>query len=89
MKSETRKTSEAGAAYPPKTAWKWTKNTFFFITEEGYRQAQPLTGTGRLVVPTAFEAAGNFTQNPVTLYDPTSPAELATRVHVSIVGEPA
>jgi hypothetical protein len=51
---------------------KWTKNTYFFITEEGYRQAQPLTGTGKLTVPTPLEAAGNFTGEP-TLYDPTAP----------------
>ncbi len=51
----------------------WTKNSYFFITEEGYRQAQPLTGSGQLIVPTALEAAGNFTGDPIVLYDPTSP----------------
>jgi hypothetical protein len=52
---------------------KLLQKTFFFITEEGYRQAQPLTGTGRLNVPTVAEASGDFSADPVTLYDPLSP----------------
>ena len=57
---------------------KYLKNTFFWVTEEGYRQAQPLTGSGALIVPTAQEAAGNFSgdcgaSNPAMLWDPTSP----------------
>ena len=65
-----------GGPVPFADKWRWTKDTFFFITEEGYRQAQPLTGTGRLVVPTPSEAAGDFSADPVTLYDPTSPFAL-------------
>jgi len=62
-----------GGPVPFANKFKWTKNTFFFITEEGYRQAQPLTGSGQLVVPTPAEAAGNFNADPTILYDPTSP----------------
>jgi hypothetical protein len=75
-----------GGPVPFSDKFKYTKNTFFYITEEGYRQAQPLTGASTLFVPTAAEASGNFTadvalqnQTPPpaayisALYDPTSP----------------
>ena len=62
-----------GGPVPFANKVKYLKNTFFFITEEGYRQAQPFTGTGRLTVPTPQEAAGNFSGDPITLYDPTGP----------------
>ena len=39
---------------------KYLKDTFFFITEEGYRQAQPLTGTGRLNCPHAAGSIGQL-----------------------------
>ena len=52
---------------------KYLQKTYFFITEEGYRQAQPDTGTGRLNVPTPLEASGDFSADPLTLYDPQSP----------------
>ncbi len=57
--------------------------TFFWITEEGYRQRSPLTASNSFVVPTAFERTGDFSQtltlNPVTkalvplnIYDPAT-----------------
>ena len=57
--------------------------TFFWITEEGYRQRSPLTASNSFVVPTALERTGDFsqtlTQNPVTkalvplnIYDPAT-----------------
>ena len=61
-----------GGPVPYADKFKWTKDTFFFVTEEGYRQAQPFIGTGRLTVPSPAEAAGNFSGDPVTMYDPTS-----------------
>jgi len=39
---------------------RWTKDTFFWITEEGYRQGQPNTGTNQYYVPTAAERTGDF-----------------------------
>lgn len=49
--------------------------TFFWVTEEGYRQAQPYTGsTTQYYVPTAAERAGDFSADAgFTLYDPTQP----------------
>ncbi len=38
----------------------WLKNTFFWATEEGYRQGQPNTGTNSYYVPTAAERTGDF-----------------------------
>jgi trimeric autotransporter adhesin len=38
----------------------WLKNTFFWATEEGYRQGQPNTGTQTYYVPTAAERTGDF-----------------------------
>jgi trimeric autotransporter adhesin len=38
----------------------WLKNTFFWATEEGYRQGQPNTGTNQYYVPTAAERNGDF-----------------------------
>ena len=72
-----------GGPVPFSNKVKYLKDTFFWVTEEGYRQAQPLTGSGALIVPTAAEAAGDFSADlnncsgsacsAVTLYDPTSP----------------
>jgi hypothetical protein len=46
--------------------------TFFFITEEGYRQAQFYPNSSNLtLVPTAAERAGDFSADAVQLYDPT------------------
>jgi hypothetical protein len=50
---------------------KWLDNTFVWLTEEGYRQGQPVSGsTQNYYVPTASERLGNFNADP-TLYDPT------------------
>jgi hypothetical protein len=50
----------------------WLDNTFFWVTEEGYRQGQPNTSnTTAYFVPTAAERAGDFSADSVTLYDPT------------------
>jgi hypothetical protein len=71
-----------GGPLPLSEKSKYLKDTFFWVSEEGYRQAQPLPGVGNLIVPTAQEAAGNFSGDnvcnlsgcaSVTLYDPTSP----------------
>jgi len=43
--------------------------TFFWVTEEGYRQRSPLSSTGARF-PTALERTGDFSQSGVTLYDP-------------------
>ena len=48
---------------------KWLDNTFYWLTEEGYRQGQPTTGTSTYYVPTAAERTGDFTIDPA-LYDP-------------------
>jgi trimeric autotransporter adhesin len=46
-------------------------NTFFWLTEEGYRQGQPLSGsTQTYYVPTIAERTGDFTAD-APLYDPT------------------
>jgi hypothetical protein len=47
--------------------------TFFWITEEGYRQGQPISGsTSSYYVPTLAERNGDFTADgTATLYDPT------------------
>ena len=53
---------------------RWLDNTFFWITEEGYRQGQPISGsTQNYYVPTAAERLGDFTADATngTLYDPT------------------
>ena len=50
-----------GGPVPFSEKSRWTKNTYFWIVEEGYRQAQPLTGTGTNIVPTPAELAGDFT----------------------------
>ena len=39
---------------------RWLKDTFFWVTEEGYRQGQPNTGTNNYYVPTAAERTGDF-----------------------------
>jgi hypothetical protein len=51
----------------------YLKNTFFWVTEEGYRQAQPyVSSTTQYYVPTAAERAGDFSADTgFTLYDPT------------------
>ena len=61
-------------------------NTFFWITEEGYRQAQPYTSsTSSYYLPTPAELSGDFSHDsvngvPVTIYDPTQPFVAGKRV---------
>ena len=38
------------------------KNTFFSITEEGYRQRSPLTASNSFIVPTVLQRSGNFSE---------------------------
>lgn len=46
------------------------KHTFFFVNYEGYRHVAAATMTD--TVPTAAEAAGDFSQSGVDIYDPNS-----------------
>jgi hypothetical protein len=65
-----------GGKVPLTDKSRWTRNTYFWIVEEGYRQAQPLTGTGSNIVPTPLELTGDFTNDfgstTPALYDPTT-----------------
>ncbi len=65
-----------GGPVPFSEKSRWTKNTFFWVVEEGYRQAQPLPGSGTNIVPTAAELTGDFTgdfgSTNAFLYDPTT-----------------
>lgn len=45
--------------------------TFFWFTEEGYRQRVPVTG--KFYVPTALERAGDFSQSSQKIYNPFAP----------------
>ncbi|MGI4756209.1 MAG: carboxypeptidase regulatory-like domain-containing protein [Janthinobacterium lividum] len=48
------------------------RNTFFWVTEEGYRQAQFYPGSSATTrVPTLAERNGDFSADTVALYDPT------------------
>ena len=50
---------------------KYLNDTFFWVSEEGYRQAQPYTATTTsYYVPTPQERMGNFAADDITLYDP-------------------
>jgi hypothetical protein len=50
-----------GGPVPISNKIKYLNNSFFWVSEEGYRQAQPYTGsTTSLYVPTAAERAGDF-----------------------------
>jgi trimeric autotransporter adhesin len=64
-----------GGPLPFSNKNRFLKNTFFWVTEEGYRQAQPyVSATTSFYVPTAAERAGNFSADTgFTLYDPTQP----------------
>jgi hypothetical protein len=46
------------------------RKTFFFIAEEGFREAQALSSYYQ--VPTALERQGDFSQSGVTIYNPFS-----------------
>jgi len=68
-----------GGPLPFSNKNRFLKNTFFWATEAGYRQAQPLASTTtQYYVPSLAERLGNFSAdtvgaNAVTLYDPTQP----------------
>jgi trimeric autotransporter adhesin len=62
-----------GGPVPFSDKVKYLKNTFFWVVEEGYRQAQPLPGSGTYIVPSPAELTGDFSNDTgTTLYDPTS-----------------
>ena len=68
-----------GGPLPFGRKFKPLDNTFFWVTEEGYRQAQPYTSsTSSYYLPPPAELAGDFSHHsvngvPVTIYDPTQP----------------
>ena len=64
-----------GGPLPFANKSRFLKDTFFWLTEEGYRQAQPyVSATTSYYVPTAAERAGDFSADTgFTLYDPTQP----------------
>lgn len=49
-----------GGPVPFSKRMSWLNNTFFWVTEEGYRQGQPNTGTSQYYVPTPAERTGDF-----------------------------
>jgi hypothetical protein len=53
--------------------------TFFWLAEEGYRQAQPLLPATATYVPTVAERAGDFTADGIPIYDPTQPFTAGAR----------
>jgi hypothetical protein len=65
-------------------------NTFFWVTEEGYRQAQPYTSsTNSYYLPTPSELSGDFSRDSVTIYDPTQPFVAGKRANaVAFNGTP-
>ena len=75
-----------GGPVPLSHKFKALDNTFFWVTEEGYRQAQPYTSsTNSYYLPTAAELSGDFSHDsvsgvPVTIYDPTQPFVAGKRV---------
>jgi hypothetical protein len=85
-----------GPLVPPafKDKLKWLDNTFFWLTEEGYRQGQPISGsTQNYYVPTVAERTGDFSADGA-LYDPTVAGRTATfasecQGHNVIPGSPA
>ncbi|QMV18628.1 carboxypeptidase regulatory-like domain-containing protein [Granulicella sp. 5B5] len=77
-----------GGPVPFSDKVKYLKNTFFWIVEEGYRQAQPLPGSGSYIVPTPAELSGDFSGDTgVTLYDPTTPSTGTGRTPISYMGK--
>lgn len=59
-----------------------TDKAFFWIAEEGYRQAQPLLPATATYVPTQAERQGDFTADGINIYDPTQPFTNGTRTAV-------
>jgi hypothetical protein len=56
--------------------------TFFWISEEGYRQRSPLGNSA--YVPTALERVGDFSQSNIKIYDPTTPVVNGARTQFSV-----
>jgi hypothetical protein len=85
-----------GPLVPPsmKQKLRWLDNTFFWLTEEGYRQGQPISGsTQNYYVPTVAERIGDFSADGA-LYDPTVVGRATTfasecQGHNVIPGSPA
>lgn len=85
-----------GPLVPPafKDRLKWLDNTFVWLTEEGYRQGQPISGsTSAYYVPTVAERDGDFSADGA-LYDPTVAGRTTTfasecQGHNVIPGSPA
>jgi trimeric autotransporter adhesin len=76
-----------GGALPFSNKVKYLKNTFFWLVEEGYRQAQPLPGSGTNIVPTPAELTGNFCGDTgVSLFDPTTTASNGARTKGNFTG---
>ena len=62
--------------------------TFFWITEEGYRQRSPLTASNSFVVPTAKQRTGDFSEIG-TVTSPTSCAVGSDGVDTICIKNPA
>jgi hypothetical protein len=78
-----------GGPIPYSDKVKYLKNTFFWIVEEGYRQAQPLPGSGTNIVPTPQELTGNFCGDVgVSLFDPTTTTSTGARTKGNFTGTP-
>jgi len=78
-----------GGKVPFSDKFKYTKNTFFWVTEEGYRQAQPLPGSGTYIVPTPAEIGGDFSADcAVSLFDPTTTTGTGARTKGNLTGTP-
>ncbi len=69
-----------GGRVPYSNRFHFLKKTFFWVTEAGYRQAQPLVSSNTAYyVPSARERKGDFSQDGITLYDPTQPFTAGAR----------
>jgi hypothetical protein len=67
-----------GGPVDPTHKVRYLDQTFFWIVEEGYRQAQPLVGNGSYIVPSPAELTGDFSGDTgTTLYDPTTTKTVA------------
>jgi len=61
----------------------WKDKTFFWVTEEGYRQRSPLGAS--YFLPTDLERIGDFSKSSVTIYDPLT-TNAATGVRTPFAG---
>jgi hypothetical protein len=77
-----------GGKVPFTDKFRYLKNTFFWATEEGYRQAQPLVSSNTaLYLPTSEEREGNFSLDTgFNIYDPTQP--FTNSVRTTLVNAP-